>query len=185
MALLASGVEPPPPLLTVQPVKGGLSLKWTAGGAERQLTRVFERPGTGEAEEESEEAQESEVSSGTVEVGVPASTTRPRIVGEAREGQPLSVTNGAWSGEPAAYEYSWQRCLGGACVSIPGATVATYLPTSQDAGSYLQVIVSARSATEATGTAISTPSQLVKTEEEGRRSKPKALSCGRANTRGR
>jgi alpha-tubulin suppressor-like RCC1 family protein len=170
VALLADGVRPPPSPLTMQPKAGGLDLTWTSDGAARIVDRVFERPAANEAEEESEEPAVSAMGS---ESGALQNTTRPRIKGEARENQQLSATNGTWSGaEPTRYEYQWQRCRAGQCTPIAGAGAASYVPGPADAGYTLQLAVTAIGAGETARVATSPPTPTVKTEDEGRRSKP-------------
>jgi alpha-tubulin suppressor-like RCC1 family protein len=172
VALLASGVQAPPPPVTLQPKAGGLDLAWTSDGAERIVDRVFERPGANETEEEIGEPEEP----GSPESGTLQNTTRPRIKGEARENQQLNGTDGTWSGpEPTRYEYRWQRCRAGQCTLIPGAGANSYVPGPADAGYTLQLIVTAIGAGETRSVAISPPTQTVKTEEEGRRSKPNQM----------
>jgi hypothetical protein len=67
----------------------------------------------------------------------------PSIGGAARQGQTLTASLGVWSGAPAAFTYQWNRCTsaGTSCVAIPGATAATYLVGTADAGSTLQLAV--------------------------------------------
>jgi alpha-tubulin suppressor-like RCC1 family protein len=172
VALLANGVQPPPPPLTMQPKAGGLDLAWTSENADRIVYRVFERPAANEAEEETEETEEPGASATGGEVGTLHNTTRPRIKGEARENQQLNGTNGTWSGtEPTRYEYEWQRCRAGQCMPIAGAVGASYVPGPADAGYTLQFIIAAIAAGETRSVATSLPTQIVKTEEEARRSK--------------
>lgn len=173
VAVLASGVRPPAPLIALGTVEGQLDLTWTNEGADRQLVRVFERPGEGEAEEELVNPEEPGSPAGGGEAGQLQNTARPRIHGEAREGQLLTATAGAWTGgsEPPVFEYQWRRCKGGECVTIPGASANKYLLGSEDAGFTLNVSVTAASAREPPVTATSPPTDIVKTEEEGRRTK--------------
>ena len=76
----------------------------------------------------------------------PAVSTLPAITGTAKEGQPLSVASGTWSGtKPIAFTFSWLRCdlSGGSCVPILGATTSTYTPGSAEVGHTLRVLVTA------------------------------------------
>ena len=177
LALLESGTAPPAPQIALQAEHGALRLRWTLSNAEKLLYRVFERPGIEEAEEEPEEAEPAEVDaeSGTgataPEAGPPKNTARPKITGEAREGKTLTATQGGWSGtEPITYEYQWQRCKAGECTGIAGATRSTYLVGSEDPGSTLRVVVTAENSVQPPGSATSGPTEVVKTEEEARKS---------------
>jgi large repetitive protein len=83
----------------------------------------------------------------------PANTTLPVISGNTNDGQTLSATNGAFSGStPLTYTYQWQRCdsTGASCANISGAISNTYLLSSADVGSTLDVIVTATNSTGAT-----------------------------------
>lgn len=75
-------------------------------------------------------------------VTAPVSTAPPAVGGAPVTGQTLSVANGAWTGSPV-FAYQWNRCAGGACTPIPGATAATYAPQAADVGATLQVTVTA------------------------------------------
>jgi hypothetical protein len=51
---------------------------------------------------------------------------------------------GTWTGAaPITFTFAWQRCAGGNCVAIAGATNATYTPASADVGATLRVLVTA------------------------------------------
>ncbi len=176
VALLAGGVQPPPPPLTLAPKAGGLDLAWSSGNADRIIDRVFERPAAGEAEEETGETEEPGASATAGEAGALQNTTRPRIKGEARENQLLSGTNGTWSGaEPTRFEYQWQRCRAGQCAPVAGAVGASYLPGPADAGYTLQFIITAIGSDGTRCAATSLSTQIVKTEDEARRSKPESV----------
>jgi alpha-tubulin suppressor-like RCC1 family protein len=178
VALLASGVQPPPSPLTLHPIADGLQLGWTGTGG-RVVDRVFERPIADEAEEEIAEAEEAEAASTGSEAGALQNTTRPRIKGEPREGQQLAATSGTWAGaEPTLFEYQWQRCRAGECVPIPGATSAMYVPGPTDVGYALQFVITAVGSGEAVCAAVSFPTPLVKSDAEGRRSKVESMRLG-------
>jgi alpha-tubulin suppressor-like RCC1 family protein len=178
VAVLASGVQPPPSPLTLRAVAGGLQLRWTGTG-ERVVDRVFERPAAEEAEEEVAEAEAASTGS---EAGAVQNTTRPRITGEPREGQQLTATSGTWSGgEPTGFEYQWQRCRAGECAPIPRATSPTYMPGPADVGYALQVTVTAVGADEVRSSAVSFPTALVKSEDESRRSKVESMKLSGAD----
>ena len=74
----------------------------------------------------------------------PANTERPTITGQTGLGATLNASAGAWTGNPSL-AYQWLRCdsLGTSCLPIEGATAASYVPASGDAGSALTVQVTA------------------------------------------
>jgi hypothetical protein len=84
------------------------------------------------------------------------STVQPLITGVVQQGRTLQVDNGAWSGSPTSFTYSWSRCNrnGRICARVAGATAATYVVTVQDVGHALVVLVTA-SSNGATAAAIS------------------------------
>jgi hypothetical protein len=84
------------------------------------------------------------------------STVQPLITGVVQQGRTLQVDNGAWSGSPTSFTYSWSRCNknGRICARVAGATAATYVVTAQDVGHALVVLVTA-SSNGATAAAIS------------------------------
>jgi hypothetical protein len=74
----------------------------------------------------------------------PVNTQQPTISGNAAVGSTLSGSDGTWSGSPApTLSRQWRRCdIGGAsCVSIAGATAATYVLVQADAGSTIRLTV--------------------------------------------
>jgi alpha-tubulin suppressor-like RCC1 family protein len=93
----------------------------------------------------------------TVVGNPPVNTKLPVISGEAREGQTLSASPGAWTGtEPFAYEYEWRSCNAKSeCVEKAGAT---YLLAGSDVGNKLEVVVKARNSV---GTASATSAATV------------------------
>jgi hypothetical protein len=88
----------------------------------------------------------------------PANTLPPSISGTASVGRELSASAGSWTGSPA-FAYQWLRCneLGLGCLPIGGATSASYTAAAADAGSTLEVQVTA------TTSAGSTPVESVPT----------------------
>ena len=95
----------------------------------------------------------------------PVSVSIPDVEQTAQVGAQLRVTNGVWSPTPAAFTYGWLRCdtSGGSCVSIAGATAATYTPVAADVGSTLRGAV-----TPTGGPALSTEAtQVVKSANSG------------------
>lgn len=85
---------------------------------------------------------------------LPRWTTLPTISGTWRVGATLTASPGAWTPSADAYEYRWQRCVGGEEDSgeecevrdIADATSRTYELTPADEGTWPQVSVRARNA---------------------------------------
>ena len=81
-----------------------------------------------------------------------AVTTPPELTGTAKAGSRVTATTGVWTGTaPITYAFQWYRCDGGGahCLSVHGATKATYLLVAADAGKTIGLTVTA---TDATGT---------------------------------
>ncbi len=72
-------------------------------------------------------------------VAAPVSTGGVVASGTPEVGQTLSTTNGSWTNSPTAYAYQWLR--NGS--NITGATSATYVLTSDDAGKTIRSRVTA------------------------------------------
>ncbi len=72
---------------------------------------------------------------------VPVADAPPTISGTAQQGQTLTATSGTWSNSPSL-GFQWQRCdaAGASCIDVPGATTATYVVASTDAGATLRVV---------------------------------------------
>jgi hypothetical protein len=88
-------------------------------------------------------AQNSEATPAVTAIA-PKLRATPQIVGENVVDQTLSLAPGTWDGSPApTFTYSWRRCnpVGdiASCVQIPGATLATYVPTVADVGFSMRV----------------------------------------------
>lgn len=78
----------------------------------------------------------------------PSNLSLPKISGDLAVDGTLSSSTGSWSGsELLAYSYQWEHCQA-TCSSIPGATTATYAPTTGDLGQRLRVIVTASNSTD-------------------------------------
>jgi len=75
----------------------------------------------------------------------PHQSRAPSVAGSPRVGEPLSADPGQWSGSPT-FAYSWERCDGGSCSAIGGATGSSYTPTAADAGKTLRIVVTATNA---------------------------------------
>jgi hypothetical protein len=76
----------------------------------------------------------------------PQNTTLPLISGPARTGRSVATSNGTWSGTtPMTFAYQWLQCdsNGNNCTAIAGATGASYVIRSADAGHRLRVTVTA------------------------------------------
>jgi hypothetical protein len=85
----------------------------------------------------------------TVVAAAPVVSAVPTISGTAKDGQTLTSTTGTWSGTPTiTYARQWNRCNSGGtgCVAISGAAGTTYVVTTADIGSKLQVTVTASNA---------------------------------------
>jgi hypothetical protein len=69
----------------------------------------------------------------------------PTVSGAAAPGQTLQVSSGSWNQAPTGFTYQWQRCsqFGRLCTPIAGATAPTYVPTADDSGHKLLVVVHA------------------------------------------
>ncbi|HYI18554.1 MAG TPA: PQQ-binding-like beta-propeller repeat protein, partial [Solirubrobacteraceae bacterium] len=93
----------------------------------------------------------------------PANTAAPTIDGRPQVGSRLAADVGIWSRLPTAYSYLWQRCdgAGASCVTVAGATGATFTPAPGDAGATLRVQVTATNAIGASGPVTSGPSAVV------------------------
>lgn len=75
---------------------------------------------------------------------VPPSGWLPVLSGLAIEGEILTVSAGAWGGNPPpTLTYQWQRCDSGGtgCVPIGGATAVAYTLTSGDVGATIRCVV--------------------------------------------
>jgi hypothetical protein len=95
-------------------------------------------------------------------------TPGPAITGTVAVGQVLTASTGTWNGSPYAYAYQWERCTGSplTCTAITGATATTYTLAAADAGTTIEVQVTATnaggsaSATSA-GSALTAPPALI------------------------
>jgi hypothetical protein len=82
----------------------------------------------------------------------PVNTSAPRITGEARPGAALTCSTGAWTQEPADYQYSWTLDR----IPIRGATASSYTIVGNDQGQAVRCNVTA-SNTGGSATATSIP----------------------------
>ena len=73
---------------------------------------------------------------------LPPTTTSTQVVsGTAEVGQTLTADPVGWSNQPTSYLYQWDRCSGGTCTAINGATGSTYAPVAADVGDTLVVYI--------------------------------------------
>ncbi|HEX4679252.1 MAG TPA: hypothetical protein VH210_08660 [Gaiellaceae bacterium] len=111
------------------------------------------------------------------------STVQPMVTGTAQQGRTLQVDNGAWSKSPTSFTYSWLRCNqnGRVCMSIAGATTASYVATAADAGHAVIVLVTASSgsatAAALSAAATSTPGSTGTTTTTTRTQGPKSTAA--------
>ena len=97
----------------------------------------------------------------------PSSTAPPSVSGTPEVGQTLTASSGTWSGSaPIGDAYQWQDCnsAGAGCANIAGATTATRVLASSDAGHTLRVVVTATN-TAGAGEATSEPTAVVTAKE--------------------
>ncbi len=74
----------------------------------------------------------------------PSVLTSPSVVGSLARGSVLTARPGTWAGTaPLRFSYRWQRCTrtGQRCVSVAGATRATYRAGAADVGRTIRVVV--------------------------------------------
>jgi hypothetical protein len=116
--------------------------------------------------EEGVDLSHVEITAATVEIagnGPPVSSTEPDVSGEAEVGRLVSADTGHWTGaRPLSYAYQWQRCdsEGEGCTEIEGAIEASYVPSAEDVGHTLRVIVTATNS-EGSAARESAPSSIV------------------------
>ena len=96
-----------------------------------------------------------------VVVAVPANVALPTIAGSATQGQSLNASSGSWTGSPTSYTYQWLRCTSGSCTPETGATSSTYVVARTDAGSQIEVEVTAVNAVGSSAAAISAPTVAI------------------------
>jgi hypothetical protein len=93
----------------------------------------------------------------------PVNLAAPSVSGVTETGQALTASPGSWSEGPTSYAYQWQRCdsTGSNCVSISGATAASYTLASADVGHTLRASVVASNPAGASAPASSTSTSVV------------------------
>lgn len=101
-------------------------------------------PGGGSAEQTSE-------ASAVIADGNPSNSSPPTISGTAQEGDQLEVDPGSWQGlPPISFSYQWQRCQGGSCQNIEGATAQAYVAEFADVGYTLRAQITASNSASST-----------------------------------
>src|ERR1035441_1995840 len=72
---------------------------------------------------------------------VPTNLTLPTISGTNVPGNTLTEVHGTWANAPTSYTYQWERCSGSplTCTALSGATAATYVVATGDAGYAFEV----------------------------------------------
>lgn len=75
----------------------------------------------------------------------PASTETPTVSGTVQIGSTLTVSDGAWNGNPTSFAYAWSRCdaTGSSCSAIGGQMAHSYQLQQVDAGTTLRATVTA------------------------------------------
>ena len=76
----------------------------------------------------------------------PVATTAPSIGGHPRRGATLQSSDGIWLNQPGSYTRTWQRLSRNRWVTVSRALAARYVPTMQDLGHRLRVVVAAENA---------------------------------------
>ena len=105
------------------------------------------------AENSAGSASATSEATAVVASGAPVNIVAPTISGTARDGQTLTASTGSWAGsEPISYVYQWQSCngKGEACTNIPGASGSSYMLTSSNVDSTLDVVVTASNSVDST-----------------------------------
>ena len=92
----------------------------------------------------------------------PVNTAPPAITGLVQQGQTLTGSAGAWTGNPTSFTYQWQRCDAAAasCANVANAIGQTYVLGAGDAGFRVRLAVTATNAVGAT-TAYSAATDVV------------------------
>jgi hypothetical protein len=91
---------------------------------------------------------------------VPRSTVAPTVTGTAKRAATLHAGTGTWANGPSQFGYQWQRCDGGTCQDISGATSDGYVLTKADEGFTISVVVTAVNAV-GSGSASAAPTAAV------------------------
>ena len=96
----------------------------------------------------------------------PVSTSPPAVTGTAAQGDTMTVVAGGWSGSPTSISDQWLRCdsSGSSCAPISGASGQTYVLTSDDVGSTIEVAETASNTGGHSLPATSAPTAVVVAE---------------------
>ena len=92
---------------------------------------------------------------------VPVSGSAPTITGTAQVGEMLNASEGGWSSNAVQYRYQWEDCANSHCNPISGATNSSYQVSDRDAGSTIEVAVTAIDLGGSSAPASSIPTALV------------------------
>ena len=76
-------------------------------------------------------------------LGSPEPRLHPVVLGDAVVGSELEVLTGIWAGAKLTLNYRWERCRGGDCAAIAGATRSRYRLSRADQGFRLRAVVTA------------------------------------------
>ncbi len=114
----------------------------------------------------------------------PSVTVAPHVSGAALVGATLSVSTGAWTGAPDAYDYAWFDCpsASGRCSQV-GAGAASYVTGAGDANGHVYAEVRAHNRGGWSGFARSDDSIVPRSEQPGD-GHPGTLSVGQVNVSG-
>jgi hypothetical protein len=108
-------------------------------------------------------APSASVPTAVVVAAPPANLSAPTISGTAQQGKAVLAIGDAWTNEPTSFAYTWKRCsvAGAACVTISGATAASYTPVAADVGLTLVVSETATNVGGTSAPAVSAVSDVV------------------------
>ena len=84
-----------------------------------------------------------------IQAAGPLNASPPRVLGEARVGEALTVSDGTWTGRtPIQYAYQWQACdaAGTACSNLDGERLSFLELRAGHLGKRVRVLVSATNA---------------------------------------
>ena len=92
----------------------------------------------------------------------PIDVLPPAISGNTQVGSTLTSSTGTWLNSATSYGYQWQDCnsSGSGCTNIPGATGGSYVLAPSDAGSTIDVVLTA-SNSAGSGSASASPTSAV------------------------
>jgi hypothetical protein len=85
----------------------------------------------------------SESTEAVAGLAIPVNYAAPFISGTRQAGFTLTAAEGGWCCVTGGYGYRWQRQTGDGWQDIPGATASSYVPTADDVGRSIRVLVTA------------------------------------------